>query len=75
MNLSFKATREQLIGIVENEDFQILGFKEFPLHHVKNTTGGSNEDVSATRLELLYVYPDFSTTDASMDLDAHVLTE
>jgi hypothetical protein len=39
-----------------------------------NTAGCANNDVCATTLELLDVLLDDSATDASLNLDTHVLT-
>lgn len=40
-----------------------------------DTTWGSDYDVSATRFKLLNVLLDYSTSDACLNFDAHVLTK
>jgi hypothetical protein len=75
LNLGFETTGQHLVGLVENEQLKVLGLEETSLHHVVDTSGGADNDVGATRLELLDVILDDGTTNASLDLDLHVLSD
>ena len=75
LNLGLETTGQHLVGFVQNEQLEVLSLEESSLHHIVNTSGGSDDDVSATRLELLNIVLDDGTTNASLDLDLHVLTD
>lgn len=75
LDLVFETTGQHLIGLIEDEKLQVLSLEEASLHHVVNTAGGADNDVGATALELLDVVLDDSASDASLDLDVHVLTD
>lgn len=74
LNLLLEATRQHLVGLVEHEQLQVVGLEETSLHHVVNTAWGTDNDVGATALQLLDVILDDGTTDASLHLNLHVLT-
>ena len=75
LNLGFETTRQHLVSFVQNEQLEVLSLEETSLHHVVNTSGSTDDDVSATRLELLDIVLNDGTTNASLDLDLHVLTD
>ena len=69
-----ETAREHLVGLIENEDLEVVALKEALLHHVVDTAWGADNDVNAL-LEDLDLVTDDGTTDASVDLDADVLTD
>jgi hypothetical protein len=73
LNLGLEPTGEHLVGFVQNEELEVLSLEETSLHHVVDTAGGSNNNVGAAGLELLDIVFDDGTTDASLNLDVHVL--
>ena len=75
LDLGLETTGEHLISLIEDEQLQVVGLHEATLHHVVNTARGSDDDVDATLLEDADVVTDNGTTDASVNLDAHVLTD
>jgi len=75
LNLGLETTGQHLIGFVEDEKLKVLGLEESSLHHIVDTSGGSDNNVGAASLELLNVVFDNSATDASLNLDVHVLTD
>jgi hypothetical protein len=75
LNLGFETTRQHLVSFVQNEQLEVLGLEETSLHHIVNTSGSTDDDVSATRLELLDIVLNDGTTNASLDFDLHVLTD
>jgi hypothetical protein len=68
-----KTYRKHLIGLVENEHLDVIGTEDTALNHVLDTTGGSDNDLR-TVLESLHVLTDVGTTNASMALNAHEVT-
>ena len=74
LNLLFEASRQHFICFVHDEEPQIICFEEAFLHHVVDTTWGTNNDVHAF-LQEGDVFLDAGTADASMDNDAHVLSD
>lgn len=75
LDLGLETTRQHLVSFVQNEQLKVLGLEESSLHHVVNTAGGADNNVGATRLELLDVILDNGATNAGLDLDLHVLTD
>jgi len=73
LNLGLEATGQHLVSLVQNEQLKVLSLQESSLHHVVDTSGSADNDVGATRLELLDVILNDGTTDASLNLDLHVL--
>jgi len=73
-DLFLETTREHLISLIENEQSQVVGLHETSLHHIVNTTGSTDDDVNAT-LENTDIVLNQGTTDTSVDLDLHELTD
>ena len=65
--------RKHLIGLVKNEHPHGIGSQEAAINHVMNTAGGSNDHLGAF-LESFHVLTDTSTTNASMALDIHKIS-
>ena len=75
LNLFLEAAGEHFVGLIEDEDFEIVCLHESTLHHVLNTAWCADDDVDATLLENADVFLDNSSTNAGVDLDALVLTD
>lgn len=65
---------KHLIGLVEGEDLDAVGLEESSVDHVEDSAGGTDDDVG-TSLELGNVLLDGGTTDASVAVNVHVVTE
>ena len=74
VDLILETAGKHLIGLIEDEDFDVIHAHVALGNHVQDTTGGTDDEVLAI-LELLDVLTDGSTTNAGMDLDLHVITE
>lgn len=74
LNLLLETTRKHLISFIHDENTQVIGFENAALHHIMDTAGSSDNNVDAT-LHLLDILFNRGTTDAGVDLAAHVLTD
>jgi len=74
LNLSLKTARKHLIGFVKNENFEVVSLKETTLHHIVNTSWGTNDDVDASLLEDADVILNNGTSDAGVDFDSLVFS-
>jgi len=74
LDLFLETTREHLIGFVENEQFQVVGLHETTLHHVLDTAWCADDDVDAATLQNADVLFHDGSSDASVHLDALVLS-
>ena len=74
VDLILETTGKHLIGLIEDEDADVVEAHVALVDHVVNAAGGTDDEVLAL-LELLDVLADGSTTDAGVDLDLHVITE
>jgi len=74
LNLLLETAREHLIGLVHDEDTQVVRLEDVSLHHIVDTAGRTNDDVN-TALQLLDVLLDTGATNASVNVDARVLTD
>jgi hypothetical protein len=75
LNLGLETTGEHLVSLVKHENLEVVGLEETTLHHVVDTSGGADDDVSSTVLQLADVLLDDGSTDAGVNLDATVLTD
>jgi hypothetical protein len=74
LNLVLEPAREHLIGLVQNEEFQVIGLHETTLHHVHDTSGGSDNDVDSS-LQNSDVFADDGSTDTGVHLNVAELTD
>jgi hypothetical protein len=74
VDLVLETAGKHLIGLIEDEDLDVIDAHVALGDHVQDTTGSTNNQMLAL-LELLDVLTDGSTTDAGVDLDLHVVTE
>jgi len=74
VDLVLKTAGKHLICLIETEDLCIVGAKGASVDHIKDTAGGTDDDMD-TLLEFLHVLADVRTTDTSMALDVHVVAE
>ena len=74
VNLVLETTRQHFIGLVETEDLDVVSSESTTVDHVLDTTGGTDNDLD-TLLELGHIFTDVGTTNASVALDVHVITE
>ena len=65
--------RKHLVGLVENEHPHGIGVQKAAINHVMNATGGPNDHLGAI-LESFHVLSDTSTTNTSMALDIHKIS-
>jgi hypothetical protein len=69
-----EAPAKHLVRLVEAEHLDVVGLERAAVDHVKDATGGANNDVGALG-ELLHVLADVDTTDAGVAVDRHVVAE
>ena len=74
LDLLFESAGEHLVGLVEDEDLEVVALEETFLHHVVDTAWGSDDDVHAG-LENFDFIADDGATDAGVNLDADELTD
>lgn len=74
LNLLLETAREHLIGLVHDEDTEVVRLEDVSLHHIVDTAGRTNDDMNTT-LQLLDVLLDTGATDASVNEDTRVLTD
>jgi hypothetical protein len=74
LDLILETARQHLIGFVEHEELDVVGAQVLALDHVLHTTGCSDHNMDAL-LQVLHVLADVRTTDASMRLGIHEVTE
>lgn len=74
LDLLLESSGEHLIGLVHDEESEVVGLEETLLHHVEDSSWGSDDGVD-TLLEELNVLSDAGTTDASVDLDTLVFSD
>jgi len=48
INLLLESFAEHLVGLIKGEELQVVSLHETTLHHVEDTTGGSDDDVHTT---------------------------
>lgn len=65
--------RKHLISLVENEQLHAVGLEDTTLDHILDTAGSTDNDMG-TLLESLHILADVGTTDTSVALDAHEVT-
>lgn len=75
LNLLLESSGEHLIGLVHDEESEIISLEEVLLHHIVNSTGCSDNDVNASLLKKVDVILDGGSSDASVNLNAHVLSD
>lgn len=74
LNLLLESSGEHFIGLVEDEQLEVVGLKVTFLHHVVDSSWGSNDDVD-TLFQNVNVFLDDGSSDARMDLDVAVFSE
>jgi hypothetical protein len=65
--------RKHFIGLVKDEHLDVVGAEDTALDHVLDTAGGTDDDLGAV-LEGLHVLTNIGTTNASVALNAHEVT-
>mmetsp|Transcript_24829 Transcript_24829/g.38636 ORF Transcript_24829/g.38636 Transcript_24829/m.38636 type:complete len:418 (-) Transcript_24829:75-1328(-) len=73
LDLLLEASGEHLIGLVHDEQAEVLGLEESLLHHVVDSSRGSDDDLHSL-FEELDVFLDAGSSHAGVDLNAHVLS-
>jgi len=74
LNLLLESTGEHLVGLVEDEDLEVVTLKEALLHHIMDTAWCADNDVHSL-LEDLDLIADDGSSDAGVNLDADELTD
>jgi len=74
IDLVFETTGEHFVGLVEDEDLDLLGAQEASAEHVIDTPGGSDDDMGSL-LKLGDVLANVGSSDARMASDSHVFSE
>jgi len=72
LDLCLEATREHLIGLVKNEELEVVSLQEATAHHIVDAAGGANNDVLALS-QLADVLTDNGATDTGVDSESKEL--
>jgi len=72
VDLVLETSGQHLIGLIETEDLDGVGFQSPSVDHVEDTTGSSN-NYMYTLLELSHVFSNISSSNTCMTLDVHVV--
>jgi len=73
-DLLLETTRKHLISLIEHEESQVVSLHKTSLHHIMNTSGGTDDNVDTTLKDADVIFNQ-STTNTSVDLDLHELTD
>ena len=74
LDLGLESSGEHLVSLVQDEHLHVVGLQESLLHHVLHSTWGADNNVD-TFFEDLDVFSDDGSSDTSVDLDAHELSD
>lgn len=74
INLVFESLVEHFICLVQNKHLYVLGFECPSLDHVEHSSWSATHNVHAV-LQLENVVINISATDATVDFDAHVISQ
>ena len=74
LNLSLETTGEHLIGLIQDEELQVVSLEEATLHHVMDTSWCADNDMLSL-FEDADVLTYNSATDTGMHLNAEVLSD
>lgn len=74
LDLGLEAARKHLIGLIENEELEVVSLQEATAHHIVHTAWGSNNDVLALS-KFSDVLTDNGSTDASVHSESEELTD
>ena len=74
LDLRLETTREHLIGLIQDEELQVVGLEETSPHHVVHAAWCTNDNVCAL-FQNADVFSNHSAADASVHLDSEVLTD
>lgn len=74
IDLILETTGQHLVSLVKGEDLQAGSAQDLAIDHVKDTAGSTDDDLD-TRLDLVNVVTDGSTTNTGKAGDVHVLTK
>lgn len=74
VNLVLEALVQELVRLVENEHLDVLGAEVAAADHVKDTTGGTADNLLAS-LKLANVLPDRGATNTRVTRDVHVVAK
>jgi len=69
-----ESSGEHLIGLIEDDVLDSLSVKDLSSHHIKDTAGGSNNDVDS-RSQGTHVLADTGTSDTSMGHHSQIVTD
>jgi hypothetical protein len=69
----FRTYRKHLIGLIENEHLHRVGLQESALDHILDTTRSTDNDLR-TLLKSFHIITNARTTNASMALNVHEVT-
>jgi len=74
LNLVLETAGKHLISFVENEKLEVIGLHETSLHHVHDSSGGSDNNVD-TSLKDTDVFADNSSSDTGVHLNGRELSD
>lgn len=75
LDLMLESSGKHLIGLVHDEESEVVGLEEVLLHHIVDFSWCSNNDVDASLLEKVDVILDRGSSDAGVNLHSHVLSD
>lgn len=73
-NLVLETAGKHLISFIENEKLEVIGLHETSLHHVHDSSGGSDNNVD-TSLEDTDVFANNSSSDTGVHLNGRELSD
>lgn len=74
VDLVLETTGQHLIGLIKNEHLHVVGLEGTTVDHVKDTTGGTDNNLG-TVTEDLHVIADVGASDTGVASDLHEVTE
>lgn len=74
LDLGLESAGQHLVGLVQNEELQVVGLQEAAAHHVVHTSWGANDNMLAL-LEDTDVLTDNSATNTGVHLGVKELTD
>jgi hypothetical protein len=75
LNLLLETSGEHFIGLVHDEESEVIGLEEILLHHVMDSSWSSDDNMDAALLKKVDVVLDGGSSDTCVDFDSHVLSD
>mmetsp|Transcript_11574 Transcript_11574/g.12721 ORF Transcript_11574/g.12721 Transcript_11574/m.12721 type:complete len:380 (+) Transcript_11574:1082-2221(+) len=70
LDLVLESSGQHFVGFIQNEQLQAVQFEGLSVDHIRDTSGGTNDNVD-TFLEDTHIFHNLGSTNTSVNLDLH----